>query len=230
MAQMKQTSTILENKVAALEDAKCQRNLRIRGIPEAVQDPEVSHYIRRILASLLLPAKAKSILLGFHFHIPKPPRAPADISRDLLIRFQSLRGKLLVQEAAQETNTYEFEGSELSFYNDLSRTTVTWRHSMKEVTQLRRTKGIQYRWGPGRRLSVSNEGKRVHITQASDFVAFLQSLGNIPGGDYKHYLRSNDTSDHIQDMGRQENSTHFPKNERCCRHFSAENLNTASTL
>ncbi|CAH2224377.1 Hypothetical predicted protein [Pelobates cultripes] len=177
MAQMKQTSTILENKVAALEDAKRQRNLRIRGIPEAVQDPDVTHYLRRLLASLLLPANAKSILLEFHFRIPKPPRAPADVPQDLLICFQSLRGKLLVQEATRETNTYEFEGSELSFYNDLSRATVTWRHSMKEVTQLLRTKGIQYRWGPGCRLSVSNEGKRVHVTQASDSVAFLQALG-----------------------------------------------------
>ncbi|CAH2284890.1 Hypothetical predicted protein [Pelobates cultripes] len=176
MAQMKKTSTILENKAAALEDAKRQRNLRIRGIPEAVQDSEVAYYLRRLLASLLLQAKAKSILLEFHFRIPKPP-APADVPRDLLIRFQSLRGKLLVQEAARETNTYEFEGSELSFYNDLSRATVTWRHSMKEVIQLLRAKGIQYRWGPGCRLSVSNEGKRVHITQASDSVAFLQTLG-----------------------------------------------------
>ncbi|CAH2325857.1 Hypothetical predicted protein [Pelobates cultripes] len=177
MAQMKKTSTILENKVAALEDAKRHRNLRLRGIPEAVQDSEVAHYLRRLLASLLSQAKAKSILLEFHFRIPKPPRAPADVPRDLLIRFQSLRGKLLVQEAARDTNTYEFEGSELSFYNDLSRATVTWRHSMKEVTQLLRSKGIQYRWGPGCRLSVNNDGKRVHITQASDSVAFLQTLG-----------------------------------------------------
>ncbi|CAH2284534.1 Hypothetical predicted protein [Pelobates cultripes] len=167
MAQLKKTSTILENKVAALEDAKRQRNLRTRGIPEAVQDPKVTHYLRRLLASLLFQAKAKSILLEFHFRIPKPPRAPADVPRDLLIVFQSLWEKLLVQEAARETNM------SLKVLSYLSIMTSPGRHSMKDITQLLRTKGIQYRWGPGCRLSVSNEGKRVHITQASDSVIFL---------------------------------------------------------
>ncbi|CAH2315302.1 Hypothetical predicted protein [Pelobates cultripes] len=95
MGKLKQANLLMEGRIAAFQDSKRQRNLKIWSVPEDITDTEVPHYIRRLLRSVLSSFKAKAISMESYFWIPKPAKAPDWVPRDLLICFQSLRSKKL---------------------------------------------------------------------------------------------------------------------------------------
>ncbi|CAH2293807.1 Hypothetical predicted protein [Pelobates cultripes] len=174
---LKLTNLLMEGRIAALEDSKRQRNLKIRSVFEEVTESETPHYLRRLLSSILTPAKAKAISLDTYFRLPKPAKAPDGVPRDLLISFQSLRSKQLVQAAVRDTPSYHFEGANLTFFNDLTRSTMVWRQSLHPVTQHLRNHKVAYRWGPGRKLTVLHDRKRIQLQQQSDAGKFFKALG-----------------------------------------------------
>ncbi|CAH2313093.1 Hypothetical predicted protein [Pelobates cultripes] len=132
----------MEGRIAALEDAKRQHNLKIRNVPEDIT-----------------------------------AKAPDRVPRDLLICFQSMQSKQLVQAAVHNTPTYRFEGADLSFFNDLSRSTMEWRQSLRPITQHLRDHAVAYRWGPGRKLTMLHDGKRIQLQQQSEAGKFLSAMG-----------------------------------------------------
>ncbi|CAH2223917.1 Hypothetical predicted protein [Pelobates cultripes] len=62
---LKQANHTMEGRLAVLEDARWQRNMRVRGIPENIGEDEVPHYLHRMWSSMLPPAKAKTINLDY---------------------------------------------------------------------------------------------------------------------------------------------------------------------
>ncbi|CAH2306844.1 Hypothetical predicted protein [Pelobates cultripes] len=175
--KLKQANLLMEGRIAVLEDSKRQRNLKIWSVPEDATDSEIPHYLRRLLSSVLTPSKAKAILLDNYFRIPKPAKAPDGASRDLLICFQSLRSKQLVQAAICDAPSYHFEGADLTFFNDLTRSTIVWQQALRPLTQHLRQHEVAYCWGPGRKLTVLHDRKRIPLQQQSDARKFFKALG-----------------------------------------------------
>ncbi|CAH2319902.1 Hypothetical predicted protein [Pelobates cultripes] len=125
-------------RLAVLEDSKRQRNLQVRGVPEDITNNDVPHYLHRMLSSMLSPSKAKVMPLDYNYWVPKSSKALARIPKDLVLCFQSLQSKQLIQASMKAAPTYHFEGSDLE-------TTILWRKSLQPVTKQLRVEDIKYR-------------------------------------------------------------------------------------
>ncbi|CAH2224760.1 Hypothetical predicted protein [Pelobates cultripes] len=150
MDRLKQANILMESRIAPLEDSKRQRNLRI-----------------------LSPSKAKSVMLENYFWIPKSARALNGVPRDLLL-CNYYRVSSLYRQLSANHQISHFEGADL--YNDLTRSTMVWRQFLCPVMQ-RLERGAEYRWGPGRKLSVLHAGKRIHLLHQLDTGMFFKTLG-----------------------------------------------------
>ncbi|CAH2321227.1 Hypothetical predicted protein [Pelobates cultripes] len=120
-------------------------------------DSEIPQYLCRLLSSILTPSKAKAIPLDNYFRIPKPAKAPDGSPRDMLKGFQSMRSKQMVQAATRDAPSHHIEGGDLTFFNNLTRSTMFWWQSLRPVTQHLRHHEVVYRWGPGCKLTVLHD-------------------------------------------------------------------------
>ncbi|XP_063298016.1 dynein axonemal heavy chain 14 [Pelobates fuscus] len=135
-----------EYQLSTMEDKRRQTHLKVRGIADTVPEAELPHLIRRLLTALLNPKTAKAILIDGIFRVPRPANAPPNTTRDVVIRFQTLKDKAAVLEATRGHTTYSFEDMNLSFYTDLSSGTLAWRRSLRQFTAELRQHQIKYRW------------------------------------------------------------------------------------
>ncbi|CAH2311644.1 Hypothetical predicted protein [Pelobates cultripes] len=51
----------LNARVGQLEDSSCQRNLKVRGIPETISVEELPQFIRRLFSAILPPKQDKGL-------------------------------------------------------------------------------------------------------------------------------------------------------------------------
>ncbi|CAH2274271.1 Hypothetical predicted protein [Pelobates cultripes] len=109
LEKLKQANFLMEGRIAVLEDSKRHRNLKIGSFSEEVTDCEMPHYICCLLSSILTPSKAKAISLDNYFRISKPAKAPDGVPRDLLICFQSMLSKQIIQAATSDAPSYHFK-------------------------------------------------------------------------------------------------------------------------
>ncbi|CAH2330230.1 Hypothetical predicted protein [Pelobates cultripes] len=86
-------------RLDCLDDARRRSNIKIRGIADSIDDNELPQLTRRLLATILNPKQAKTVLVEGVHRLPKLPRAPTEASHDVLLRLQSTRDKMAVMAA-----------------------------------------------------------------------------------------------------------------------------------
>ncbi|CAH2296007.1 Hypothetical predicted protein [Pelobates cultripes] len=128
---------------------------------------------RRLLTELLTPKQAKKVQLEGFFRLPKPARAPATVTRDVVAQFESGCDTA----AAKEKCPLNFESMQLTFFDDLSSGTVAWRQSLRPLTTILRTHNIRYRWTLTRTLYVSHGDTQLPVRDITAAEATLRTLG-----------------------------------------------------
>ncbi|CAH2246546.1 Hypothetical predicted protein [Pelobates cultripes] len=102
-----------------LDDYLKRKNLKLRGIAEMVEHEELPHFVRRLMATILLQQQVKSLLFESCHRLHTSKKTPAGVPRDVLIRFSSFRDKKLVMETLQTHSPLQFETSSLTALQDL---------------------------------------------------------------------------------------------------------------
>ncbi|CAH2225209.1 Hypothetical predicted protein [Pelobates cultripes] len=131
LQEVSNTCAALSAKVEHLEDLACQRNLKIQGIPDAIDDGELPHYLRRLFAAALTPKQAKGLQHNGLYRLPGGPRNKDQTPRDVILGFKSQSDKDTILSQVKGYALFMFEQHALSFYHDLSRATLQWRTTFK---------------------------------------------------------------------------------------------------
>ncbi|CAH2282268.1 Hypothetical predicted protein [Pelobates cultripes] len=147
--EMWRAQSQLTSRLDPLEDQHRSRNVKIRRIPKTVATGDLTHYVGRLLASLLSTQQARLTEIDGTYRIPRAATAPADTPRDVILQLRRWAAQLTLMTAVRNKANYPFENATLSFYQDLSRPTVIWRSQLKPLTATLRQHSIPYQHSLG---------------------------------------------------------------------------------
>ncbi|CAH2247612.1 Hypothetical predicted protein [Pelobates cultripes] len=120
--------------VAAMEDRRRWKNIKVQGLPDNIATAELPHLFRRLLAQLLFAKQAKLMSLYGCYRPPAPPASSTGVHRDIVICFQNSPDKQVFMTAIRNKSPYSFEELQLAFFPDLSRATLDWRRALRPLT------------------------------------------------------------------------------------------------
>ncbi|CAH2278037.1 Hypothetical predicted protein [Pelobates cultripes] len=89
----------------------------------------------RMLNALFSARQAKAMPLDRWYRIPKPATITQSTSRDTIVRIQQSQDRLAFMAAIRNRSPFQFEEHLLTFFPDLSRATLEWRHSQRPLTK-----------------------------------------------------------------------------------------------
>ncbi|CAH2319482.1 Hypothetical predicted protein [Pelobates cultripes] len=171
------TCAELTAEMGQQEDMARQCNLTIWGIPNAIDAGELPQFIMKLISTTLTPKQAKGTLLDGIYRLTGNLTNKPSGSRDVIVCFRSWTDKDSFMAQVRGQSPFIFEQHSLCFFQDLSRSTLQWRATLKEVTSQLRTVDIPYRWGTPQALVAERNGKRHRLTSVFNTDSFLQSLG-----------------------------------------------------
>ncbi|CAH2296602.1 Hypothetical predicted protein, partial [Pelobates cultripes] len=111
------------------------------------------------------------------FRLPKSPRAQTNAVSDIIVHCSLAQDKKALLPALRNQTPYTFEGADLSFYQDLSRSTLQWRKMLLPTMSQLRNGGVTYQWTTPRALTVTHNGSGHKIISAGEAPALLRALG-----------------------------------------------------
>ncbi|CAH2219172.1 Hypothetical predicted protein [Pelobates cultripes] len=150
--------------------------IRKTGIPDNISQSELPHYLRRLVATILPHAQAKKLAIAEMFRIRKSPQAPPQATRDVIVRCHTRADRNAIFAALKGKTPLDFESASLTFYQDLTRSTVQWRRNIRPVTRRLQDAKVIYRWKTPKTLSVDHNGTTLHLTSSQEADSFLQAL------------------------------------------------------
>ncbi|CAH2283993.1 Hypothetical predicted protein [Pelobates cultripes] len=93
--------------------------------------------------------------------VNKPTKVPPVASRDFTLRFQHKEDRAATMAVVKNLPQYSLEAMSLSFFTDLSGSTLAGRRSLKPLTTLLKQQGITYHLRLSRSLLVTH-GRKTH--------------------------------------------------------------------
>ncbi|CAH2312732.1 Hypothetical predicted protein [Pelobates cultripes] len=124
-----------QDHLVALEDKRRWKNVKVCGLPDAVETTEIPHLFCRLFSTLFKDKQAKSMPLNSWHRISRPTTSTPEGGKDVIIRFQQGRDRLALMAATRNKSPLHSEGYSLTFYPDLSKATMDWRWSLRPLTK-----------------------------------------------------------------------------------------------
>ncbi|XP_041441901.1 golgin subfamily A member 6-like protein 22 isoform X1 [Xenopus laevis] len=186
----------ISRKMEDQENRNRRKNIRIRGVPESIQNEDIKTFLQQIFNNILNKDKDKvtEIQIERAHRIQKPNRVPQDEPRDILCCLMSYAIKEEILRKAKEVDNIIYEDNTIIFYQDLAKSTLWKRKALKPVTEVLRERKILYRWGFPFSLRVQKEGTWAILRTPLDLDNFLKKLGlpeikltNWPEENYQHW-------------------------------------------
>lgn len=177
-AAIKHSVTQLQAQQEDLENRERRQNLRIRGIPEKIEDRDLRSYLLSLF-NVVAPNIPDIDWRLDRAHRSLAPKPPAGANpRDVVVRFHYYDSKEALTIATR--NQLDFKGSRIQIFNDLSPITLARRRNLRPLTLHLQTHKVSYRWGFPFRLSASRDGIQYSLRDLQESEAFLRNLGLPP--------------------------------------------------
>ncbi|CAH2296926.1 Hypothetical predicted protein [Pelobates cultripes] len=122
--QLQSSDSAFQLRLDTMEDQNWQMNIKIWGILDSAGPAELSHYLRRLTATLLPHTQAKKLEFDGHVRINKAKQALPEAPQDLIVRCHSILDKRRFLTAVRNKTPLDFESSRLTFFQDITRTTL----------------------------------------------------------------------------------------------------------
>ena len=167
----------IKAKLADMEDRSRRNNLKIRGIPESVQQHDLNHYVTSMFKDMLPDLSDLNVTIDRIHRLPKPLHLSEQVPRDVLLRlhFFHVKDKLMVNMRKREQIPEQYQN--IQFYADLSQYTLQKRKNLTSVTKILRNHKIIYRWGYPTKLSVTKDNRTYIITSLEKGLDLLRDWG-----------------------------------------------------
>ncbi|CAH2219859.1 Hypothetical predicted protein [Pelobates cultripes] len=137
----------LESKLNDLEDRSRRSNIRIRNIPEIVNDPTLKKFLMDYSESLLAETGLKDFELERFHRFPRPRNIAEPSPRDVIVKFQSFYLKNKIMGILKNKPVLEHRFKDLKIFPDLSFYTRSWRKGFSQELSTLRAREVKYIWG-----------------------------------------------------------------------------------
>ncbi|CAH2223648.1 Hypothetical predicted protein, partial [Pelobates cultripes] len=95
--------------MAAIEDRRRWKNVKVCGLPNNIATAEIPHLIRKLFTDLFSVKQAKLMTLDGCYGLPAPPAGSTGVNRDVIIRFQNGPDKHAFMTAIHSKSPYSYE-------------------------------------------------------------------------------------------------------------------------
>ncbi|CAH2283384.1 Hypothetical predicted protein [Pelobates cultripes] len=169
----------LDAQMADAEDRARRNNIRLRGVPESVQQADLQAYVRGLLRAYAPDIPADMMLIDRIHRIPKPTYLPDSTPRDVLFRAHFFHIKELVLKASRTREKPHEDYPAVKLFNDLSAATLRKRRTFHQVAEALRQHRTKYRWGYPTKMLVQHGGTLRPISTPEEGIKLLKEW-NIP--------------------------------------------------
>uniref|UniRef100_A0A8C5LVP6 Uncharacterized protein n=1 Tax=Leptobrachium leishanense TaxID=445787 RepID=A0A8C5LVP6_9ANUR len=161
-------------KVADVEDRSRRNNFRIRGIAEAVTLADLHPYLLELFQVLLPEAAPQDLLLDRAHRLPRAKNLPTSVARDVIIRVHFFHIKEALMSASRKSMPLSAPYADISFFADLSASTMSKRREFSSLTKLLRNHKLAYRWGFPTKLLIWQDGILHVVPDVATGLQFLK--------------------------------------------------------
>lgn len=163
-----------------MEDRSRRNNLKIRGIPESVQQSDLGPYAATLFKNLIPSLTDLDVPIDRIHLLPKPSHLSDHIPRDILLRLHFFHVKENLMSCMQKHDQIPSQYQSLQFFTDLLQYTLQKRRNLNTVTKALRNHKIAYKWGYPTKLTVTRKNHTYTITTLERGVALLKVWDILP--------------------------------------------------
>lgn len=159
-----------------LDNRGRRRNLRVRGIPETVEGPQLQAAVWGIFNTLLgRPPDALVEMERCHRAL-RPRGRDTDPPRDAVCCLVSFTQKEDILCLARNHAHLAYEGARIQLFQDLSAITLQHRRDLCPLLKVLRDRRIPYRWKFPFCLQTTAGNRTAHLRTPSDLRPFCEAL------------------------------------------------------
>ena len=168
MEQMEMTSLKCED----LENRLRRDNIRIRGLEENVEGPDLEAFVTGLFQEIMGDS-AMEVNIDRAHRVGPPAVSTRKKPRDILVKLTSFKVKENILRKARQNDNVSFQGHSCSLYQDIAPATLARRHQLRPITEKLRVDGIRYRWTYLFGISFELSGKSHHALNAEEAAKIL---------------------------------------------------------
>lgn len=131
----KETSVALQLQLEDLEDRSRRNNVRLRGIPEALDQENLQDMVKSIFENILKDAMPLNLELDRVHRALGPKSKDINRPRDVVCRLHYFAHREAILRKAWETGTIDFKGGQVKILPDLSRATLQRRTLLRPLLE-----------------------------------------------------------------------------------------------
>lgn len=166
----------LHRHVEDLDNRGRRHNIRVRGVPEAIEPGALQQTICTIFNELIdRPADSPIEMERAHRALRPVPREN-EPPRDIICCVVNFPLKEEILRKARERGRILHNGAEIKLFQDLSQITLQHRRALRPLLDVLRARNIQYRWKFPFGLSASTRGRSALLRTPDDLLGFCDQL------------------------------------------------------
>lgn len=169
---------VIKAKMADLEDKSRRNNVKISGIPESVQQQDLSNYVSQLFNTVMSNMSALDLKVDRIHWLPKPTYLSDNIPRDVILRFHFYYAKERLSSRQRDQIPAPY--SNLQFYADLTQYTLQKHRNLNTITKALRNHKLSYKWGFPTKLIVTKGGTEHVMDLVAKGMALLNAWGIVP--------------------------------------------------
>ncbi|XP_053568667.1 proteasome activator complex subunit 4 [Bombina bombina] len=166
----------LLTRVEDLDNRGRRNNLRIRGVPESVNNTAIEGFLQDFFRTIKETPSSPDIMLERAHRALRPKTPPKAPPRDIIVKFLSYKDKDIIAQRARAIKDLTHAGIPIQVFSDLSQITLQKRRDLKFITSVLQRHKIQYKWGFPVSLIATRNGKQAIFKTRTDLSDFCNIL------------------------------------------------------
>lgn len=180
--QLEGTTEILRNKIQEQEDRARRSNLRLVGLPEKTEGPDMCSFLENWLPKVLGDTLTPTPVIERAHRVGQANTSRSSAPRPIVIKFLNYKDRENTLRAARRQREVRYDNQRVSFFPDLSTETRQRQRLFDGVKTRLRVLNIRYGLLYPAHLVVTHDGKRLvfkSVAEAEDFLRNIQSTGTV---------------------------------------------------
>lgn len=136
----------MQRHVEEIDNRGRRHNLRIRGLPEYVDNVSLPQVVSDAFNDILNIPERPAISMERIHRALRPKGKDSDPPRDVICFVNDFKIKESILKKAREMNRILFEGHQLQIFQDLSAITLKNRRDLRPLLEVLNSKNIRYKW------------------------------------------------------------------------------------
>lgn len=174
--QLEGTTEMLRNKIQDQEDRARRSNLRLVGLPEKTEGPDMCSFLENWLPKLLGNTLTPTPVIERAHRVGQANTSRSSAPRPIVIKFLNYKDRENTLKAARRQREVRYNNQRISFFPDLSTETRQRQRLFDGVKAKFRAMNIRYGLLYPAHLVITYDGLRRVFTSVTEAEDFLRSI------------------------------------------------------